>query len=136
MQPCTKLLCLTSQDAGKSSHELKSHRNTFTLPADLPNMSARPMSPDPARSPVHARRVYQVDVLIGRACHCKHARFVPNTAVAGRHRGSRVQLGLKLGVEIGYINLRQHRAEEVFIQTRHHNWGSAPYAPRGSLDLE
>jgi hypothetical protein len=31
-------------------------------------MSARPMSPDPARSPVHAHRVYQVDVLIGRAC--------------------------------------------------------------------
>ena len=60
--------CYVSQDAGKYSHELKSHRNTFTLQADLPNMSARPMSPDPARSPVHARRVYQVDVLIGRAC--------------------------------------------------------------------
>ena len=56
--------------------------------------------------------------------------------VSGRTQASRVQLGLKLGVEIGYINLRQHRAEEVFIQTRHHNWGSAPYAPRGSLGLE
>ena len=28
------------------------------------------------------------------------------------HTGSRVQLGLKLGEEVGYINLRQHRADE------------------------
>jgi len=61
--------CYVSQDAGKSSHELKSHRNTFTLQADLPNMSARPMSPDPARS------AYESAV---------HARFVPNKEVSGR----------------------------------------------------
>ena len=80
---------------GKSSLEFKSHRNTFTLQADLPYME-----------------------------------------VSGRTQGSRVQLGLKLGVEIGYINLRQHRADEVFIQTWYHDRGGATYAPRGSLDLE
>ena len=47
-----------------------------------------------------------------------------------------VQLGLKLGIEVGHICLLQHRADEVLIQTRHHDWGGAPYAPRGSLGLE
>jgi hypothetical protein len=53
---------------------------------------------------------------------------------------SHVQLGFKLIVEVGGIcllhMLLQHRADKVLTQMRHHDWGGAPYAPRGSLDLE
>ena len=51
------------------------------------------------------------------------------------HTGSRVQLGLKLGIEVGDTCLRQNRADEVLIQMRHDDWGGAPYArlaPRGA----
>ena len=48
--------------------------------------------------------------------------------------GSRVHLSLKLGIGVGNMCLLQH--DGGLTQMRHHNWGGAPYGPRGSLRLE
>ena len=49
-------------------------------------------------------------------------------SVRTQHPGLRLQLGLKLGIDVGDICLLQHRADEVHIQMRHHDWGGIPCA--------
>ena len=100
-------------------------------------------SPRPSGSACYSATIYRIVTYAHKhkpqciECHLRivlHNKGESLRSVAVLHEllpaptGSRVQLSLKLGKEVSDICLLQHRADEVLTQTRHHDWGEAPYA--------